>query len=490
ARDGEEAFRRLEAAALAEVAAGPPSVIAAGGGAPCFHGGIDVMRGAGVVLALTAPLPDLLARASGSSRPLLQRPAAEIEALYQRRLPVYRQAHAPLATEGRTPAEVARAAELVLAAAEHIPAYALADASLVALGERTYPVMTAAGALPRAAELAFAALPGLTRVGLVTDDRVAPLYLDRVAGAFGAEGLTCVRAVVPAGEAAKSFAGYQALCEQLVAGGLARRSAVVALGGGVVGDLAGFAAATLFRGVACVQLPTTLLAMVDSAIGGKTGIDLGAGKNLVGAIWQPRLVLADPEVLATLPARERRAAVGELVKYALLDGDELWDLVDQVVPGLVREPVAPPPELDQVIRRCVAIKSWTVGRDERELTGERALLNLGHTVGHAIESAAGWSLLHGEAVALGLIAACRVSRTLGLADAAVEQRVVASLRRAGLDADLDPWLRQDVLDHIGVDKKRTGGRVRFITVAGAGRAAGTEIPLDELSRILRTGSPV
>jgi 3-dehydroquinate synthase len=441
------------------------------------------------VLALTAPLSDLLARAATSGdRPLMRLSPQELTALYARRLPIYRQAHAPLATEGRTPAEVARAAEHLVIAAAGIPAFALPDASVVALAERSYPVITAAGALPRAAELTFAALPGLTRVGIVTDDRVGPLYLDRVADAFAAEGLAVTRAVVPAGEAAKSFPVYQDLCRQLVAGGLDRRSAVVALGGGVVGDLAGFAAATLYRGVACIQLPTTLLAMVDSAIGGKTGIDLPAGKNLVGAIWQPRTVLGDPEVLATLPARERRAAAGELLKYALLDGDELWDLVDQVTPALAREQGALPPELDQVIRRSIAIKCWTVSRDERELTGERALLNLGHTVGHAIETAAGWSLLHGEAVALGLVASCRVSAAVGGAHPGLERRLVASLRRAGLDADLDPWLRDDVLGHIGVDKKRTGGQVKFVTVAAAGAPGTTEIPLAELSRILRPGS--
>ena len=488
-RDGEDAFRRMEAAALAEVSAGSPAVVATGGGAPCHHGGLDAMRAAGVVLALTAPLPDLLARAGTvGDRPLLQRSRAEIEALYAARLPVYRRAHAPIATEGRTPVEVARAAMEVLAAAAQVPAYALPGAGLVALGERSYPVITAAGALPRAGELVHSLVPRLTRVAVVSDDHVAPLYLDRVDAGLAAEGLAVVRAVVPAGEQAKSFAHYQRLCEQLVGAGLDRRSAVLALGGGVVGDLAGFAAATLFRGVACIQLPTTLLAMVDSAIGGKTGIDVDAGKNLIGAIWQPRAVLSDPEVLATLPVRERRAAAGELIKYALLDGDELWDLVDQVTPALARERGELPAELDRVIRRCAAIKCWTVSRDERELTGERALLNLGHTVGHAIEAAAGWSLLHGEAIGLGLVAACRVSAALGRSGPAVEERVVASLRRAGLDADLDPWLREDVLARIGVDKKRTGGQVGFVTVAAPGTAGTVDIPVDEVSRILRPGS--
>src|SRR5690606_2167838 len=199
------------------------------------------------------------------------------------------------------------------------------------------------------------------------------------------------------GETAKSLGSFGALQELLVGAGLDRTSAVVALGGGVVGDLAGFAAATLYRGVPCVQVPTTLVAMVDSAIGGKTGINLDAGKNLVGAFHQPSLVLCDPDLLATLPARERRAAFGELVKYALLDGDELMARVDALAPAAAAESWAgAPPGLTGVIRRCAAIKAAIVACDERERGGERALLNLGHTVGHAIEAAAGYgALLHG-----------------------------------------------------------------------------------------------
>ncbi len=491
AAQGEAHFRRLEAAALGEIIAGPAAVIATGGGTPCHGDGLARMREAGLVVALTAPLEQLRLRVgdaeSRTSRPLLARPAAELADLYRTREPVYRQAHAVVRTEGATPVEVARRVASLVSAAERVPAYALPDASIVALADRASPVMVASGALGRVGELCTRFLGrSCGVVGLVSDDNVAPLYAERVRASLEADGLRVCEVVVPAGEESKQLERFGRVAEALVAGGLDRSSAVIALGGGVVGDLAGFVAATLLRGVRCVQLPTTLLAMVDSAIGGKTGINVAAGKNLLGAFWQPTFVLADPETLATLPVRERSAAFGELVKYALLDGEELLDMVDQLAPAMARESGEIPRELTNVIRRCAAIKSWIVTRDEREQTGERALLNLGHTIGHAIEAATDYTaFLHGEAVAIGLVAACRVSATLGLCDPGLEARAAAILRRAGLDVNLEPWLRDDVLARVGVDKKRTGSRVRFVTVRDVGVAGLTQIELDELPRLLQ-----
>ncbi|HUH05777.1 MAG TPA: 3-dehydroquinate synthase [Kofleriaceae bacterium] len=484
---GEAHFRRLEAAALAEVIAGPPTIVATGGGAPCFADGLAAMRHGGFTIELSASLETVLARVEDPpSRPLLLRPAAEIAALYAERQPIYRQAHTSVRTEGRTPVEIARHIAGLVDSAARIPAYALPEACVVGLGERACPILVTEGALGRAGEVAWRMLgERSTTIGLISDSNVAPLYGERVRASFEAEGFTVHEALVPAGEEAKQFSHFQRLCEELVAAGLDRGSAIVALGGGVVGDLAGFVAASLFRGIPCIQLPTTILAMTDSAIGGKTGINIAAGKNLVGAFWQPSFVLADPETLRTLPVRERRAAFGELVKYALLDGEDLYDLVDQLAPSMQREDAEIPTELGEVIRRCAAIKSWVVTRDEREQSGERALLNLGHTVGHAIEAATNYvTFLHGEAVAIGLVAACRVSARLGMCDAELEARVAATLRRAGLDVDLDPWLRDDVLSRIGVDKKRTGSRIGFVTTGGVGAAATTALELDELLRIL------
>ena len=491
--EGEVGFRRRETAALQRITGGPAAVVATGGGAACHDENLAHMRACGLVIALTAPLAVVQARAEAArderARPLLRRPPAEIEALYQQRVSIYRQAHACVRTEELEPALLARRIAGLVARAEALPADALARASLVALSREddVYPVIVSEGALDglgAALERVLAGRP-ITRVAVVSDSNVAPLYGDRVRHALAAVGHASSVHVVPAGERAKSFGELARLIDALVEDGLDRRSLVIALGGGVVGDLAGFAAACLYRGVACAQVPTTLLAMVDASIGGKTGIDIAGGKNLVGAFWQPRLVVADPDTLATLPARERRAAFGEVIKYALLDGEALYGVVDALAPGMATEAAALPAELPAVIQRCAAIKSWIVTRDEREETGERALLNLGHTVGHAIEAAHGYGgILHGEAVALGLVAACRVSARLGLCEPALEARVADTVRRAGLDADVDRRLSAEVLDFIGTDKKRTGQRIGFVTVRAPGDCGVTEVPLSELARTL------
>jgi shikimate kinase/3-dehydroquinate synthase len=483
---GEPEFRRLESEALGRVL-DREAVIATGGGTPCQGDNMARMRAHGLVVALSVSLDAAYQRAGDpASRPLLARPRDEISALYRDRLPVYRQAHAVLATDGKSPDQIAGEIALLVARAAALGDL-VSDSVLVALGERTCPVVVRAGALARLGPLVRAALGDRVRqVALVTDAHVEPLFGDAAARALAAADLDVVEAVVPAGETAKSVASYAALQGILVGAGLDRSSAVVAFGGGVVGDLAGFAAATLYRGVPCVQVPTTLVAMIDSAIGGKTGINLDAGKNLVGAFHQPRLVLADPDLLATLPGRERRAAFGELLKYALLDGEALYGEVDALAPALAPdEPAAPPPGLAAVIRRAAGIKAAIVSADEREQGGERALLNLGHTIGHAIEAAAGYgTLLHGEAVALGLLAACRVSAALGLADPALETRVAGSLARAGLATDIDRWLRPDVIARAGVDKKRTGSRIGFIAVARPGDAGVVPLELARLGEIL------
>jgi len=489
---GEAEFRRLESLALDSVG-DRAAVVATGGGTPCHSGNLGAMRGRGLVVSLSVSLDTAYQRIGDpSTRPLLARPREEIAELHRDRLPIYRQAHAVVATDGKTPDEVAgEVAELTARAA--LLGDLLPDSVLVALGARTCPIAVSSGSLARLGTLARAALGERCHlVALVTDSIVDPLFGDAAARALAAAGLDVVQAVVPAGETAKSVDAFAALQGSLVDAGLDRSSAVVALGGGVVGDLAGFAAATLYRGIPCIQVPTTLVAMIDSAIGGKTGINLDAGKNLVGAFHQPHLVLADPDLLATLPGRERRAAFGELLKYALLDGEELYGQVDALAPALAPdEPAAPPASLAAIVRRAAGIKAAIVSADERERGGERALLNLGHTVGHAIEAAAGYgTLLHGEAVALGLLAACRVSAALGLCDGALEARVAASLARAGLATDIDTWLRPDVLSRVGVDKKRTGSRIGFIAVARPGDARVVPLELARLGEILAAPGPL
>jgi shikimate kinase/3-dehydroquinate synthase len=487
ARDEPE-FRQREAAALGHVIAtaadGP--VIATGGGAAAYGDNLARMRSAGLVVALGVDVGDARHRAqlaqdadAGATRPL----RASAHELARARAPVYRRAHAVVDTTGRS---IAAVAQEVQAVERTWLATGQPGVTLVALGERSYPISVGEHLDPPAIRRA---LGDVSKLAIITDTSVARHWLAPIAavattlgGSLGDVATTTI-AIAP-GEPSKSFATYQQICEQLVAAGLDRSSAIVALGGGVVGDLAGFVAATLYRGIAVVQVPTTIVAMTDAAIGGKTAVDLPAGKNLVGAFWQPRLVACALETLETLPGRERRAGFGELWKYALLDGGDLWSAVVTCA-GWAAGPEAtpPPPELRTVIERSIAFKAAIVGRDERERTGHRALLNLGHTIGHAIESASG--MLHGEAVGLGLIAACRVSAAIAGTRRDLEHEVVAALRASGLPGDLDPHLTDDVLARVQVDKKRTGANLRFIVVREVGTCEPAELAITELRRILR-----
>ena len=478
ARD-EGGFRQREAAALADVIAigadGP--VIATGGGAAAFGDNLARMRAAGVVVALGVDVAEAERRAAGGPpRPLL----AAAATLHAARAPVYRRAHAVVDTTGKPLAEVVAAVRAAEDAWVRLPARQR-GATLVALGDRTYPITVDEGGLD--AELLHTALGTPSKVCVITDHHVAQHHLAAVQAILPAAEIVAIEP----GEASKAFTVYERLCGELIARGLDRGSAIVALGGGVVGDLAGFVAATLFRGIPVVHIPTTIVAMTDAAIGGKAAIDLPAGKNLVGAFWQPRLVACVLPLLATLPARERRAGFGELWKYALLDGPDLWRAVAGCAAWAAGSEGTPAPAgLRPVIERAIAYKAAIVGRDERERTGHRALLNLGHTVGHAIETAAGGALLHGEAVGLGLLAACRVSAAVAGTRADLEAEVADALRATGLPTDLDPWLTDDVLARIGVDKKRVGATLNFIIVREVGACEPRAIDVTELPTTLRS----
>jgi 3-dehydroquinate synthase len=473
--EGEMGFRRREAAALDRAAAELDVVISCGGGAPAFGDNRRRMRLRGVTAALLVGFDEVLARAGSdaSTRPLLDAGRASAERLFHERQEIYRSAEVVVETGGRAPESVAD--EL----ARRVPLH-LGDVG-VRLPHAGAPIHLAP--LARAGALCAELLPEARAVALVSDQNVAAAgHLGTAAKAVAAAGARTVEIVVPPGEASKRLAEVERVAGACVAGGLDRKSAVLAVGGGVVGDLAGFVAAVLYRGVACAQLPTTLLAMVDSAIGGKTGVDLPAGKNLVGAFWQPRFVLADVATLETLPARELCAAWAEVVKYGLLGDPPLFAELEE------RGPPRAPEELALLIARCAAHKARVVAADERETTGARAALNLGHTVGHAIEQASGYRLLHGEAVALGLCAAAEISVKLGLAPPGLERRVAAALRRAGLEADLDPWRRREVLALAAVDKKRQGGTLRFIALEDVGQTRSVELGADQLADFLEARS--
>ncbi len=334
----------------------------------------------------------------------------------------------------------------------------------VGLGERAYRITLAPGALARR-ELWDAAIGG-RHVLVVTDTNVGPRYADTLRAALPARARVEV-ASIEAGETHKTLATCAGVYARLAALGASRDATIVALGGGVVGDLAGFVAATWMRGVRYVQVPTTLLAMVDSSVGGKTAVDLPQGKNLVGAFHQPVAVLIDPDTLATLPHRELVAGYAEVVKYAAI-GDVAffgW-LADHVDALLAREPAA----VARAIETSCRHKAGIVARDERE-TGERALLNLGHTFGHALETASDYAMLHGEAVAIGMVVAARLSARLGLAAVGDANQLAALLARFGLPVAIPGQLDPDVLlGHMRLDKKAVSGKLRLVLWRGIGRA--------------------
>jgi 3-dehydroquinate synthase len=331
-------------------------------------------------------------------------------------------------------------------------------------------------------------------VGVVTDETVAMLHWERIDAALREAGLKVVSVVIPDGESSKTMARAEMVAETFARGGLDRHSLIVALGGGVVGDLAGFVASIFLRGVPYVQVPTTLLAQVDSSVGGKTGVNLGAGKNLVGTFHQPLLVYCDLSTLATLSPRDVSSGLAEIVKHAAIADPELLKLIEERADE-VRPPSADLQLLGSLVKRSCEIKAKVVSADERELLveqpgGGRARLNFGHTVGHALESASHASadpLRHGEAVALGMLAAARVGVALGTGDSTLEARLSSLLPRLGLPNDLDRRLDAPTLERIKVDKKRSGNLLQFVLVDRVGSTVISPIPPERIVEILLHG---
>jgi 3-dehydroquinate synthase len=356
------------------------------------------------------------------------------------------------------------------------------DTIRVELPGRSYDVVVGAGLLASIGER-LAALVSRRRAAVVTNDVVRGLHGDAVLGALGAAGFETTLVALPDGEAHKTMASVAMIHDRLLGWGVDRGTPVIALGGGVVGDVAGFAAATLLRGVPVVQVPTTLLAQVDSSIGGKTGVNHPTGKNLVGAFHQPVLVLADVATLATVPRRELVAGVAEVVKYGVIGDPELFETLEARAGDLVD---GDDDLLTAVVARCARQKAAVVVADEREERGARAVLNFGHTVGHAIETVTEYRrFLHGEAVAMGMVAAARVSEAIGVAEAGTGGRIAGVLVRAGLPHEMPVELRTPALAAaMQRDKKAAGGRVRFVAVERIGRTRFVELTGSEIQRHL------
>ncbi len=350
----------------------------------------------------------------------------------------------------------------------------------VALGERSYPIHVGPGLIDQAGLL----LPQLASpsVAIVSNTTVAPLYLERLAGPLEATGVRVTRVVLPDGESYKTLETLNQVFDALLRARCERKTTLIALGGGVIGDLTGFAAATYLRGVPFIQVPTTLLSQVDSSVGGKTGVNHPLGKNMIGAFYQPRLVLADTDTLATLPGPELAAGMAEVIKYGLIRDLPFFEWLESKIEGLM----AGDTELlvEAVVRSCHN-KAEVVAQDEHE-TGVRALLNLGHTFGHAIETAAGYGAwLHGHAVAAGTLLAAEVSAGLGWINAADVARIESLLRRAALPVQAPAFGVERYLELMAQDKKVEAGRIRFILLRAIGRAeVFGDVPTELLRKVL------
>jgi 3-dehydroquinate synthase len=354
----------------------------------------------------------------------------------------------------------------------------------VALGERSYPIHIGPGLLDQAALIT----PHLAqpRVAIVTNTTVGPLYLDRLRGVLEGVGVQSLPIVLPDGEQYKDWETLNRIFDALLEHRAERKTTLIALGGGVIGDLTGFAAATYQRGVPFIQVPTTLLAQVDSSVGGKTGINHPLGKNMIGAFWQPRVVLADTDTLNTLPDRELSAGLAEVIKYGLIRDLPFLEWLEANMDRLLARDAQ---ALTYAIYQSCRNKAEVVAADERE-SGQRALLNLGHTFGHAIEAGMGYgNWLHGEAVAAGTLLAAELSRRMGLISAGDVARIADLFRRANLPIQAPALGVETYLAHMGVDKKVEGGRLRFVLLKKLGEAFVTaEVPEALLKATLSEGT--
>ncbi len=349
----------------------------------------------------------------------------------------------------------------------------------VELGDRAYPIYVGAGILGELGARLAETRAG-KRVAVVTNSTIANLYLGPAVTSLVGAGFDPAIIQIPDGEEHKNLAWLAFVYDRLIDAGIDRGGAVVALGGGVVGDLTGFAAATYLRGISFVQVPTTLLAQIDASIGGKTGINHAAGKNLLGAFKQPRFVLTDVDCLLTLPRREYVAGLAEVIKTGAILDAELFALLEQELPALLKQ------DRDlmvRVVQRCAQLKAIVVSEDETE--GDyRAILNFGHTLGHAIESLTDYTtFLHGEAVAIGMVAAVRVSHRLGLCDDATVGRVRRLVERCGLPMEIPADLRREALAlAMRTDKKALGGTIKFVCLEAIGRTKFERLTCEDIVR--------
>jgi 3-dehydroquinate synthase len=499
--EGEASFRQREAEVIRDLTAQDDIVLATGGGAILDPASRAFLKARGTVVYLRASVNNILQRTGhDKNRPLLQTadPRKRVEELARQREPYYREvAHITIET-GRP--NVQWLVQTILAQLESLspgsttqgesgdqsasansrPGMTTQQSApitlTVDLGERSYPIQIGPSLLEDVGQVGrYVDGP---RAVVVTNTVVAPLYLERLSLSLTAAGKQVTSVILPDGEEEKSWANLMRIFDVLLAEKCDRKTTLVALGGGVIGDMTGFAAATYMRGVPFVQVPTTLLAQVDSSVGGKTGINHPLGKNMIGAFYQPQAVIADTATLNSLPLRELSAGLAEVIKHGAIIDTEFFEWIEANIEKLMARDSA---ALAHVIKRSCEIKADVVRQDEKE-GGLRAILNFGHTFGHAIEAGLGYGeWLHGEGVGCGMVMAAELSRRMGYIDDAAKARVTALVKAAGLPIVAPDLGHERWLELMQVDKKNEGGRIKFILLKPLGKSVITTVPDEVLA---------
>ncbi|HWZ48233.1 MAG TPA: bifunctional shikimate kinase/3-dehydroquinate synthase AroKB [Herbaspirillum sp.] len=529
--EGEASFRQREADVIRVLTALDNIVLATGGGAVLLPENRAFLKSRGTVIYLRTGITQILQRTGkDKNRPLLQTPdpRKRLEEMSRQREPLYREvAHVVIETGrpnlqylvhailSQLNAQAAPKEALIksrqeslqnvsASATQSVDAHAIDSAAAPAatnfsldhmtlptasitlqvdLGERSYPIVIGRDLL-QDADLMAQHIAG-KRVVIITNTVVAPLYLDTVASTLQRAGKQVSSIVLPDGEEEKNWASLMLIFDALLREKADRHTTLIALGGGVIGDLTGFAAASYMRGIPFVQIPTTLLAQVDSSVGGKTGINHPLGKNMIGAFYQPQAVIADTATLQTLPARELSAGLAEVIKYGPIIDTAFFDWIESNIGKLCANDSA---TMAYAIRRSCEIKALVVQQDERE-SGLRAILNFGHTFGHAIESGLGYGQwLHGEAVACGMVMAADLSQRLGYIDAPTRERITAVIAAAGLPVVAPDLGAARWLELMQVDKKNEGGEIKFILIKPLGTSIITKVPQALLLETLKACS--
>ena len=495
--EGEVSFRQREADVIKDLTAQSGIVLATGGGAVLNEQSRQFLHTRGTVIYLRASVGHILQRTShDKNRPLLrtENPRKVLEELTRVRDPLYQEVAHVIVETGRTSlsqmvhtilSKIARQAAPAPAplpgksmnSAQQISPHSATHLLQVALGDRSYPILIAPGALDQ-----IGAHVQSKRYMIITNSTVAPLYLERVSKALQQAGKQGHYLILPDGEQFKNLETLNQIFDALLRDKADRKTTLIALGGGVIGDITGFAAASYMRGVPFVQIPTTLLSQVDSSVGGKTGVNHALGKNMIGAFYQPQAVISDTKTLSTLPARELSAGLAEVIKYGPIIDMAFFEWLEQNCQKLREQD---PAAMAYAIGRSCEIKADVVHQDERE-GGLRAILNFGHTFAHAIESAMGYGVwLHGEAVGCGMVMAADLSQRMGYISETDVARIRALVSAAGLPVQAPNLGLAAWLDWMQVDKKNEGGQIRFILLKTMGQAVIESVPNHHLEATLQ-----